>query len=95
MQVDYLEVVNRGYVRVYFKSDRGGVVSLNLETSTCKAFSATACSSPLTVQKTSTLKFNIGSVDSFERNLELAQKELGIDPTEFIAVSYVTETDLL
>lgn len=41
------------------------------------------------------MKFNIGSVDSFERNLELAQKELGVDPTEFIAVSYVTETDLL
>ena len=28
-QVDYLEVVNRGYVRVYFKADRGGGVSLS------------------------------------------------------------------
>ncbi|KAJ3380058.1 AAA ATPase afg3 [Entophlyctis sp. JEL0112] len=36
--------------------------------------------------------FSIGSVDSFERNLELAQRELGIPSKERIPVSFVNET---
>jgi len=39
------------------------------------------------------LTFNIGSVDSFERNLELAQRELGIDPANQLPVTYVSEAD--
>ena len=35
--MDYLEVVNRGYVRVYFKADRGGAVSQNwVEVTACR-----------------------------------------------------------
>ncbi|CAM9917037.1 unnamed protein product, partial [Discosporangium mesarthrocarpum] len=37
--------------------------------------------------------FTIGSVDSFERKLESAQRELGIKPKDFIPVQYVSETD--
>ncbi|KAM3919452.1 mitochondrial inner membrane m-AAA protease component AFG3L1-like [Leptodactylus fuscus] len=37
--------------------------------------------------------FNIGSVDSFERNLEMAQQDLGIEPADRIAVVYTTEND--
>ncbi|KAM4801584.1 mitochondrial inner membrane m-AAA protease component AFG3L1-like isoform X3 [Urocitellus parryii] len=37
--------------------------------------------------------FNIGSVDTFERNLESAQWELGIEPTNQVAVVYTTESD--
>ncbi|XP_040265467.1 AFG3-like protein 1 [Bufo bufo] len=37
--------------------------------------------------------FNIGSVDSFERNLEMAQQDLGIEPAERIAVVYTAESD--
>ncbi|XP_041506562.1 AFG3-like protein 1 isoform X2 [Microtus oregoni] len=37
--------------------------------------------------------FNIGSVDTFERNLESAQWELGIEPTNQAAVVYTTESD--
>ncbi|MEE6500298.1 hypothetical protein FKM82_003728 [Ascaphus truei] len=37
--------------------------------------------------------FNIGSVDSFERNLDTAQQELGIDPTHRVSVIYSTESD--
>ena len=39
------------------------------------------------------LTFNIGSVDSFERNLELAQRELGIDPANQLPVTYISEAD--
>ncbi|CAO2609542.1 AFG3-like protein 1 [Lemmus lemmus] len=37
--------------------------------------------------------FNIGSVDTFERNLESAQWELGIEPANQAAVVYTTESD--
>ena len=42
-------------------------------------------------QASSFLTFNIGSVDSFERNLEQAQRELGIDPANHIPVTYSSE----
>lgn len=41
------------------------------------------------------VKFNIGSVDSFERKLENAQDELGIPQNERIPVSYTTEGSVL
>merc|ERR1711871_1314717 len=37
--------------------------------------------------------FNIGSVESFERKLELTQRELGIDTQDFIPVQYISETN--
>ncbi|KAM5262616.1 mitochondrial inner membrane m-AAA protease component AFG3L1-like [Ctenodactylus gundi] len=37
--------------------------------------------------------FNIGSVDTFERNLESVQWELGIEPTNQAVVVYTTESD--
>lgn len=39
------------------------------------------------------LWFNIGSVDSFERNLENAQAELGLEPVNFVPVIYRTEVE--
>jgi hypothetical protein len=38
------------------------------------------------------LRFNIGSVETFERNLEQAQEDLGIEPRNFIPVIYSEET---
>uniref|UniRef100_A0A674MUM8 AFG3-like AAA ATPase 1 n=1 Tax=Takifugu rubripes TaxID=31033 RepID=A0A674MUM8_TAKRU len=37
--------------------------------------------------------FNIGSVDIFERNLEMAHAELGLEPSDRPAVVYSTESD--
>ncbi|XP_072926328.1 mitochondrial inner membrane m-AAA protease component AFG3L2-like [Hemitrygon akajei] len=37
--------------------------------------------------------FNIGSVDTFERNLETVQQEIGIEPANRVAVVYNTESD--
>ena len=39
--------------------------------------------------------FNIGSVEIFERNLENAQLELNVEPTNFIPVVYKTEVEPL
>ena len=37
--------------------------------------------------------FTIGSVEAFERKLEVFQRELGIDTQDFIPVQYVSETN--
>ena len=39
------------------------------------------------------LWFNIGSVDSFERNLENAQSEMNIEPVNYVPVVYKTELE--
>lgn len=39
------------------------------------------------------LWFNIGSVDSFERNLENAQMEMNIEPPNYLPVVYKTELE--
>lgn len=41
----------------------------------------------------SVLWFNIGSVDSFERNLENAQADLNIEPVNYIPVIYKSEIE--
>ena len=37
--------------------------------------------------------FNIGSVEAFERNLENAQLEMNIEPSNFIPVVYKSEIE--
>uniref|UniRef100_A0A665TF42 Si:ch1073-174d20.2 n=1 Tax=Echeneis naucrates TaxID=173247 RepID=A0A665TF42_ECHNA len=49
------------------------------------------CSGWMTVQ--SYVWFNIGSVDTFERNLETAHMELGLEPSHRATVVYSTESD--
>jgi hypothetical protein len=39
------------------------------------------------------LWFNIGSVDSFERNLENAQVEMNVEPPNFVPVVYKSELE--
>lgn len=39
--------------------------------------------------------FHIGSVDSFERQLEESQKQLGIASSDFIPVKYITQWSIL
>ncbi|CAH0546652.1 unnamed protein product [Brassicogethes aeneus] len=46
-----------------------------------------------TVDGASVLWFNIGSVDSFERNLENAQIEMNVEPPNFVPVIYKTEIE--
>ncbi|XP_043201292.1 AFG3-like protein 2 [Amphibalanus amphitrite] len=45
------------------------------------------------IEGAATLWFNIGSVDAFERNLEHAQTELGIEPPSFVPVVYKQELE--
>lgn len=38
--------------------------------------------------------FNIGTVDTFERKLEAVQEDLGLEPDDFVSVTYVSESNL-
>ncbi|XP_067905351.1 mitochondrial inner membrane m-AAA protease component AFG3L1-like isoform X2 [Heterodontus francisci] len=48
---------------------------------------------PGTTTDASYVWFNIGSVDTFERNLENVQQEIGIESANRAAVVYITESD--
>lgn len=73
------EYLNRGLV------DRLVVVNRSVVRVYLRPEAAAAASQPLM------LHFSIGSVDRFERNLEAAQDELGIPPTQRISVQYRQE----
>ncbi|CAH2060188.1 unnamed protein product [Thlaspi arvense] len=83
--VDHIDVLNKSVAKVYVRStpkpqdvvDHGN---------------GTGISSP--AKKAGgqyKYYFNIGSVDSFEEKLEEAQEALGVDPHEFVPVTYVSE----
>lgn len=38
--------------------------------------------------------FNIGTVDTFERKLESVQEDLGLEPEDFVGVTYVQESNI-
>ena len=41
------------------------------------------------------MSFTIGSVESFERNLEAVQQEMNVDPSYWVPVTYVRESEWL
>lgn len=38
--------------------------------------------------------FNIGSIDTFERKLEAVQEDLGLEPDDFVSVTYTQESNI-
>ncbi|KAJ8327189.1 AAA ATPase afg3 [Batrachochytrium dendrobatidis] len=74
--VDHLVVVNRNAVKVYLRPDAPQMAHV-----------AKISGTP----NISHFHFTIGSVESFERNLEIAQRELGIPTHERIPVSFTSE----
>ncbi|KAG7273876.1 hypothetical protein CRUP_025937 [Coryphaenoides rupestris] len=89
--VERLEVVNKRYVKVV----------LTPGTATAELFPGQDLTPSRPDKKTnffdpdtlSTVWFNIGSVDTFERNLEAAQYELGIEGEARVPVVYTNESD--
>eukprot|EP00894_Picocystis_sp_ML_P002850 jgi/Pico_ML_1/53367/g3928.t1 len=89
--VERLEVSNKNMVKVYIKPP---AVSVN---STPEMGDDMMDMSPPQPQRQERrggsyrFYFNIGSVESFERKLEDAQRALGIQPKEFLDVTYTNE----
>lgn len=89
--VDHIVVSNKSVAKVYVKSSPSDKIQISDE----------ASQSPNNDNGTrgnmSHYKyyFNIGSVDTFEEKLEEAQEALGIDPHDYIPVTYASETNWL
>ncbi|CAK9187274.1 unnamed protein product [Ilex paraguariensis] len=88
--VDHLVVSNKSVAKVYVRSSPRNQTSND-------AVDGPEVLGPVNSTpvrgKTSEYKyyFNIGSVESFEEKLEEAQETLGIDPHDYIPVTYVSE----
>ena len=77
--VDHLVVVNKSLVRVFLTQDAG---------------LARQGDRSLGGRPRSSYKFTIGSVEAFERAMDLAQRELEIPPAQRVPISYLNETSL-
>ncbi|XP_047980156.1 ATP-dependent zinc metalloprotease FTSH 10, mitochondrial-like isoform X2 [Salvia hispanica] len=89
--VDHIVISNKSVAKVYVRSS-----PQNLSGSTDSTEGSdfdTPVSDTQPKAKTSQYKyyFNIGSVETFEEKLEEAQEALGIDPHDYVPVTYVSE----
>jgi hypothetical protein len=85
--VDHIVVSNRYVANIYVRNYPKN------QTTLLPAASADAAAANVSHSRYNKYYFNIGSVDSFERNLEKAQNALGIDHHDFVPVTYTFETD--
>ncbi|XP_022874867.1 ATP-dependent zinc metalloprotease FTSH 10, mitochondrial-like [Olea europaea var. sylvestris] len=88
--VDHMVISNKSVAKVYVRSSPRNQSSHDAaEVSEIEG----PISGTTSKENTSQYKyyFNIGSVDSFEEKLEEAQEALGIDPHDYIPVTYVSE----
>lgn len=85
--VDHIVVSNKSVARVYVRSK-----PRNLSAEDAEEGAPFGSSNP-SGENTGHYKyyFNIGSVESFEEKLEEAQEALGIDPHDYIPVTYASE----
>ncbi|TPX42141.1 hypothetical protein SeMB42_g02431 [Synchytrium endobioticum] len=83
--VDHLIVVNKSLVKVFLRPDAPQALPLRASGAAHRDASGAVGG----------YYFTIGSIESFERNLETAQRELGIPPRERIPVSYTSEINTL
>ncbi|KAI3461569.1 hypothetical protein Pfo_018232 [Paulownia fortunei] len=88
--VDHIVVSNKSVAKVYIRSSPQ---NQNSHDTTEGSEFETPVSGTHKGVKTSQYKyyFNIGSVESFEDKLEEAQEALGIDPHDYVPVTYVSE----
>ena len=90
--VDRIEVSNKTQAKVYVhaspRAPSGGNQKNQANRDAERSFTAGAGDPNAPRLK---YAFNIGSLDSFERKMEEAQELLGVDPHEFVPVTYLNE----
>jgi len=92
-RVDFVEVVNKSVVRVHLLDNQMGE-SEDLAY-TRRSGGGKRRRFDDQYSSTKVYSFTIGSVDSFERQLEQAQKELGLPTSDWVPVNYTQETNWL
>ncbi|KAL3826014.1 hypothetical protein ACJIZ3_022043 [Penstemon smallii] len=87
--VDHIVISNKSVAKVYVKSSPPNDSQNNTGIGSGQAGDTNG------IRTLSHHKFNIiiGSVESFEEKLEEAQKALGVDPHNYVPVTYVSETN--
>lgn len=87
--VERIVISNKSVAKVYVRSSP----KHNNQTQDNDIDRTTSTTNSPNKQATSQYKyyFNIGSVESFEEKLEEAQEQLGIDPHDYVPVTYVNE----
>ena len=102
-KVDRLVVANKADVRIFTK-DSGDVSgqAQDIVSLFCPPLPSPSAPKPRltsglgdTQPHTAVATFSIGSVESFERSLDQAQRELGTPPSEMIPVTYINETSIM
>lgn len=89
--VDHIEVSNKAVAKVYVKNAPHPISQDdNIDVDT--EIHPTASRNSGSQYK---FYFNIGSVDSFERKLEESQEDLGVDPHDYVPVTYISELSWL
>eukprot|EP01018_Ginkgo_biloba_P021430 Gb_01192 [translate_table: standard] len=89
--VDRIEVSNKAVAKVYVRN-APHPVSHDENDGVDSEIRPTASRSSGSQYK---FYFNIGSVESFERKLEEAQEDIGMDPHDYVPVTYVSELSWL
>lgn len=93
--VEKLVVVNKNQVKVYLKQNMMGLPSSNGDISNTTGIGLGLGSNTSGMMSNrARYIFTIGSVESFERMLDDAQKELGISPKDRIPVQYANEVSV-
>ena len=100
-RVDHLVVINKSRCEVHlrewseegFAADGSGSGVEGGTPSSSYAGRINSASSQQTQSRLKTCYFTIGSVESFEKKLEAAQREIGISTHDFVPVQYSTEYD--
>ncbi|XP_057497736.1 ATP-dependent zinc metalloprotease FTSH 8, mitochondrial-like isoform X2 [Actinidia eriantha] len=87
--VDHIVVTNKSVAKVYVKSSASDARQTNDDVVQGPTDDAHARRSVSHYK----YYFNIGSVDSFEEKLEEAQEALGIDPHNYVPVTYVSQVN--
>ncbi|KAI0498328.1 hypothetical protein KFK09_021569 [Dendrobium nobile] len=84
--VDHIVVSNKSVAKVYVKNSPQGIHQTRDD-----EFQGTTTEVPRRSSSHYKFYFNIGSVESFEEKLEEAQEALGVDPHDYVPVTYVSE----
>lgn len=88
--VDHIVILNKSVAKVYVRSSPQ-IQGSNDSTEGSDIDTPASGTSPRTKASQYKYYFNIGSVETFEEKLEEAQEALGIDPHDYVPVTYASE----
>ncbi|KAH6810489.1 FTSH protease 10 [Perilla frutescens var. frutescens] len=88
--VDHIVISNKSVAKVYVRSSPKNPSSHD-STEGSDIDTPVSGAHPRSTSNQYKYYFNIGSVETFEEKLEEAQEALGIDPHDYVPVTYVTE----